>query len=55
MTGLIFGSPTFGTLLAMSPEEIVLKPDDIGGTPPPIQVKIHFPRLGFVVKRLTGE
>lgn len=47
-------SPTFGTLLAMTPEEVVIKPDDIGGAPPPIRVNIHFPRPGFVVKPAKG-
>lgn len=41
--------PTTGTLVALSPEEIVLKPQ-ILEKPAEVQTRIHFPRLGFVVR-----
>lgn len=49
------GDPTIGTLIAMSPEEVVIEPDlpevvgkagkraTVGG------IRLHFPRVGFVV------
>lgn len=46
----IVSSPTIGTLLALSPEEIVIKPQQLGDTPATIDVRVHFPRLGFVVR-----
>jgi hypothetical protein len=42
-------SPTIGTLVALSPEEIIIKPIELE-SPPTIVVLLHFPRLGFVVK-----
>lgn len=42
-------SPTFGTLVAMSPEEVVIKPQTLD-PPAKLDVRIHFPRLGFVVR-----
>lgn len=39
-------SPTVGRLVALSTEEVVIKPEDRA----PIDVNIHFPRLGFVVR-----
>ncbi|QIW97296.1 hypothetical protein AMS68_002814 [Peltaster fructicola] len=40
-------NPTIGTLLAISPEEVVIKPRKLAG-PPAVEVRVHFPRLGFV-------
>jgi len=42
-------SPTFGTLVDLSPEEVVIKPAELE-TPALIDVRVHFPRLGFVVQ-----
>ncbi|KAK3722004.1 hypothetical protein LTR37_002820 [Vermiconidia calcicola] len=41
--------PTIGELVAMSPEEVVIKPQRLD-TAPSVDVRIHFPRLGFVVR-----
>lgn len=41
--------PTIGTLLATSPEEIVIKPVGLE-KPATVDVRIHFPRLGFVAR-----
>ena len=51
-------SPTLGTLLALSPEEVVIKPAELDGEGEgsvlgaggPVDVRVHFPRLGFVVR-----
>ncbi|RDI88057.1 hypothetical protein Vi05172_g1941 [Venturia inaequalis] len=43
-------NPTLGTLVAISPEEIILKPRELDGSTPLVDARIHFPRLGFVVK-----
>lgn len=45
-------SPTLGNLIAISPEEIVIKPQELDGSTPLVDARIHFPRLGFVVKPL---
>ena len=42
-------SPTLGTLVALSPEEVVIKPQ-ILDPPASIDVRIHFPRLAFVIR-----
>ena len=48
------GSPTLGTLLAITAEEVVISPQDIDGKAPWVgSVRIHFPRLGFVVRHST--
>jgi glutathione S-transferase len=41
--------PTIGTLLAMSPEEMVIKPRALEKAAE-VEVRIHFPRLGFVIR-----
>jgi glutathione S-transferase len=49
-------SPTRGTLVAVTPEEVVITPDDDGVEsrtrlyPNVGKVRIHFPRTGFVVR-----
>ena len=41
--------PTLGQLLALSPEEIVIKPHVLASARPLlVNVRLHFPRLGFV-------
>ena len=47
-------SPTLGTLIALTTEEIVIEPHKLG-VKEPINVRIHFPRLGFVVRPLRKE
>lgn len=42
-------SPTRGELVALSPEEVVIKPVALEEPAKVKDVKIHFPRLGFVV------
>lgn len=45
------GSPTLGTLLAITAEEVVISPQEINGKTPLVgSVRLHFPRLGFVVR-----
>jgi len=46
-------SPTIGTLLAITPEEVVIRPKTIGDGPKVGPVKVHFPRVGFVVRPVT--
>ncbi|KAK5198297.1 hypothetical protein LTR99_007454 [Exophiala xenobiotica] len=48
-------SPTIGTLLAITPEEVVLEPGRIGdgNGPKAGPVRVHFPRVGFVVRPLA--
>lgn len=47
---LTFGySPTLGTLIDLSPEEVVIKPLPLESKNA-IDVRIHFPRLGFVTR-----
>jgi len=41
--------PTIGTLVIMSPEEAVIKPQTLE-KPAEVETRIHFPRLGFVVR-----
>jgi len=54
--------PTSGTLLALSPEEVVIAPTDIvndeqgqAGRPREarVKVRVHFPRIGFVARPLA--
>lgn len=47
-------SPTIGTLIAMSPEELVMKPMGLE-KPATVDVRIHFPRLGFVARPYKGD
>ncbi|KEF56993.1 uncharacterized protein A1O9_07183 [Exophiala aquamarina CBS 119918] len=45
------GSPTVGTLVALTAEEVVILPQEIDGREPLVgSVRIHFPRIGFVVR-----
>lgn len=47
-------SPTTGgELVAMSPEEIVILPEALGKGAK-VKVRVHFPRLGFVVRPVGG-
>jgi len=48
-------SPTIGTLVALTPEEIVIKPQKLEDAATPIDVRVHFPRLGFVVRPVRGQ
>lgn len=41
--------PTVGTLITMSPEEVVIKPMPLE-RPAEVDVRVHFPRLGFTVR-----
>ncbi|KAF2726011.1 hypothetical protein K431DRAFT_259934 [Polychaeton citri CBS 116435] len=45
-------SPTVGTLIAMSPEEVVIKPQPIDGSDDPkrVDVRVHFPKVGFTIR-----
>ncbi|KIW88489.1 uncharacterized protein Z519_11058 [Cladophialophora bantiana CBS 173.52] len=45
-------SPTVGTLVALTPEEAVITPHQTGtGTNPAVgEVRVHFPRVGFVIR-----
>jgi len=44
------GSPTEGTLVAITSEEVIISPRRIGNGPSVGEVRIHFPRIGFVVR-----
>jgi glutathione S-transferase len=44
-------NPTMGTLVKIGSEEVVIMPDEMGE----LDVRIHFPRLGFVVKATGGS
>lgn len=45
------GSPTIGTLVALTAEELVISPQEIDGRAPLVgSVRLHFPRIGFVVR-----
>jgi hypothetical protein len=41
--------PTVGTLVALSPEEIVIKPQALE-TPAKVETRVHFPRVEFRVR-----
>jgi hypothetical protein len=43
-------NPTLGTLVKIGVEEVVIKPHDKAE----LDVRVHFPRLGFVVKVVEG-
>lgn len=45
------GDPTTGWLVGIGVEEVVVEPELQGE----MRVRVHFPRLGFVVKALDGE
>ncbi|RVX65885.1 hypothetical protein B0A52_10249 [Exophiala mesophila] len=48
------GNPTTGNLLAITPEEIVISPSGIGSQRPAVgEVRVHFPKVGFVVRPLS--
>ncbi|KAK4986322.1 hypothetical protein LTR50_005369 [Elasticomyces elasticus] len=42
-------NPTFGILIVLSPEEIVIEPQALDSKPL-VDVRLHFPRTGFVVQ-----
>ncbi|KAK7550245.1 hypothetical protein IWX92DRAFT_375066 [Phyllosticta citricarpa] len=42
--------PTYGTLIDISAEQVVIQPGRVDGRPPDIQVRLHFPRVGFVIR-----
>jgi len=42
--------PMIGILIGLSPEEIVIEPIQVAGARTAIDVAVHFPRIGFVVK-----
>lgn len=42
-------SPTIGALVALSPEEVIITPRRLNGDAS-VDVRVHFPRLGFVVR-----
>lgn len=44
--------PTVGTLVASSPEETVIKPRN-SEKPAAVEVRVHFPKIGFVVRPVT--
>jgi len=45
------GSPTIGTLVALTAEEVVISPQEIDGKAPLVgSVRLHFPRIGFVAR-----
>ncbi|OCK80763.1 hypothetical protein K432DRAFT_296993 [Lepidopterella palustris CBS 459.81] len=46
------GDPTVGRLVGWGPEEVVVEPEEEGIVP---GVRVHFPRLGFVVKSVGGS
>jgi hypothetical protein len=45
------GDPTVGVLVKIGIEEVVIEPKEKGE----IEVRVHFPRLGFVVKAADGQ
>ena len=45
--------PTVGQLIAASPEEFVIKPRALE-VPAQLDVRVHFPRLGFVARPVSG-
>ncbi|KAF7191070.1 hypothetical protein HII31_07585 [Pseudocercospora fuligena] len=45
--------PTIGTLVALSPEEVVIKPKKLE-KPAAMDVRIHFPRTEFVIRPVNG-
>lgn len=49
------GDPTVGKLIGLSPEEIVIEPDTIEGKARVEGIRLHFPRVGFVVSPLRDS
>lgn len=47
---LTLSSPTIGQLLVVTPEEVVIKPLEQRGMKPTVDARVHFPRIGFVVR-----
>lgn len=47
-------NPTIGTLVAISPEEVVIRPEQLEKKAA-VEVFIHFPRLGFVVRTQRSQ
>ncbi|KAK4569460.1 hypothetical protein LTR86_003223 [Recurvomyces mirabilis] len=47
------GDPSIGTLVALSPEEIVVKPMPLEKAAD-VEVRMHFPRLGFTIRRVDN-
>ncbi|KAJ4986173.1 fungal specific transcription factor domain-containing protein [Stagonosporopsis vannaccii] len=45
------GNPTTGRLVGIGVEEVVVQPEEEGE----VGIRVHFPRLGFVVKVVDGE
>lgn len=45
-------SPTLGTLVALSPHEIVIEP--LPQAKGAVSVRVHFPRLGFVARPVAA-
>ncbi|KAJ4361089.1 uncharacterized protein N0V89_001658 [Didymosphaeria variabile] len=45
------GNPTLGRLVEVGVEEVVIRPEEKGE----VDVDVHFPRVGFVVKRVEGS
>ncbi len=46
------GDPTIGTLVGLSPEEVVIEPVQLNSKEAVVDVAVHFPRLGFMMKPL---
>lgn len=46
--------PTIGTLVGLSPEEVVIEPVKLAGNDAVVDVAVHFPRIGFVLKPLRA-
>lgn len=47
-------SPTIGNLVALSPEEVVISPRALeDALPAEVEMRFHFPRLGFVVRPVS--
>ena len=43
--------PSIGKLIGISPQEVVIQPDDVGENAAEMgEVRLHFPRIGFVVR-----
>ena len=48
--------PVSGTMIAASPEEVVITPDQVEGMQGNVdEIRVHFPRLGFVVTPLAAK
>jgi glutathione S-transferase len=52
---LMLCSPTIGELLGITPEEVVLKPLARNQPKSAIDARIHFPRLGFVIRPVSEQ